>query len=124
LKQNFEFKGENKMVNTKSVFRSPEIVPFKRPKGDLDSRYMPQAYALVRDWANDVEKFVSDGKTAPVVLLGYQLKGTRVYLMLVPVEFEQVDVELTSTVLRPTQSIGEVMQSMQAAWQKIPALNP
>jgi len=106
------------------IFKSKEIVPFKRPKGTLDSRYMPQAYAMVRDWANHLERMECDGGKAPVLLLGYQLKGTRVYLMLVPVEFEQDDVELTSTVLRPTQPLGEVMQSMQTAWQEIPALNP
>ena len=106
------------------VFKSPEIVPFKQPKGDLDSRYMPQAYSMVRDWAENLDKVGGDGNKGPVLLLAYQLKGTRVYLMLVPVEFEQDDVVLTSTVLRPTQSLGEVMQSMQKAWQKIPALNP
>ncbi len=27
---------------TTTTYRSEEIVPFRRPKGDLDSRYMPQ----------------------------------------------------------------------------------
>nr|WP_251077331.1 hypothetical protein [Escherichia coli] len=74
---------------TTTTYRSEEIVPFRRPKGDLDSRYMPQVYAMVRNWASNPAQY-GEGVLAsyrqPAVNLAYQVKGTRVVLILVPVE--------------------------------------
>ncbi len=76
---------------TTTTYRSEEIVPFRRPKGDLDSRYMPQVYAMVRNWASNPAQY-GEGVLAsyrqPAVNLAYQVKGTRVVLILVPVECE------------------------------------
>lgn len=115
------------MTTTKTIYKSPEIVPCRRPKGDLDSRYTPQVYSMVRNWANMPAEY-GEGALAtyrfPAVQLGYQLKGTRVVLVLVPLECETEDVVLTDTVLRTSLSTGEVMSTLQDAWQNIPVLNP
>lgn len=114
-------------VTTTTIYRSDDIVPFRRPQGVLDDRYMPQAYALVRNWASKPAEYGS-GVLATyrqaVVNLAYQVKGTRVILILVPIECEPVGVIMTDTVLWPSLPIGEVMQIMQEAWQNIPVLNP
>ncbi|MCR6535567.1 hypothetical protein NVS48_24150 [Escherichia coli] len=87
---------------TTTTYRSEEIVPFRRPKGDLDSRYMPQVYAMVRNWASNPAQY-GEGVLAsyrqPAVNLAYQVKGTRVVLILVPVECEPPGVIMTETVL-------------------------
>ena len=97
---------------TTTTYRSDDIVPFRRPQGDLDNRYMPQAYALVRSWASKPAEH------------GYKIKGTRVVLILVPIECEPVGVKMTDVALWPSLSIGEAMRIMQEAWQNIPELNP
>ena len=116
-----------KANTTTTIYRSEEIVPFRRPKGDLDSRYMPQVYAMVRNWASNPAQY-GEGVLAtyrqPAVCLGYQTKGTRVVLILVPVEYEAPGVVMTETVLWPSLSLKEVIHSLQAAWQSIPVLNP
>ena len=62
---------------TTTTYRSEEIVPFRRPKGDLDSRYMPQVYAMVRNWASNPAQY-GEGVLAsyrqPAVNLAYQVK--------------------------------------------------
>ncbi|WP_061707166.1 hypothetical protein [Pseudenterobacter timonensis] len=112
---------------TRTIYRSEEVVPFRRPEGDLDSRYMPQVYALVRNWASNPAEY-GEGVLAtyrqPVVNLGYQVKGTRIVLCLVPIESEPDDVVMTETTLWPSLTIGEVMRTLQEAWQNIPVLNP
>lgn len=112
---------------TTTTYRSEEIVPFRRPKGDLDSRYMPQVYAMVRNWASNPAQY-GEGVLAsyrqPAVNLAYQVKGTRVVLILVPVECEPHGVIMTETVLWPSLSLVEVLQTLQEARQNIPALNP
>ncbi len=69
-----------------TTYRSEEIVPFRRPKGDLHSWYMPQVYAMVRNWASNPAQY-GEGVLAsyrqPAVNLAYQVKGTRVVLILV-----------------------------------------
>lgn len=112
---------------TTTTYRSDDIVPFRRPHGDLDNRYMPQAYALVRSWASKPAEYgagVLATYRQPVVNLGYKIKGTRVVLILVPIECEPVGVKMTDAALWPSLSIGEAMRIMQEAWQNIPELNP
>jgi len=112
---------------TTTIYRSDDIVPFRRPQGDLDNRYMPQAYALVRNWACKPAEYGSGVLATyrqPVVNLAYQVKGTRVVLILVPIECEPEGVIMTDTALWPSLSIAEVMRIMQEAWQNIPVLNP
>ena len=107
---------------TTTTYRSDDIVPFRRPQGDLDNRYMPQAYALVRSWASKPAEYgagVLATYRQPVVNLGYKIKGTRVVLILEP-----VGVKMTDVALWPSLSIGEAMRIMQEAWQNIPELNP
>lgn len=114
-------------ATTTTVYRSDDVVPYRRPQGDLDNRYMPQAYALVRSWARKPAEYGSGVLATyrqPVVNLGYQVKGTRVILILVPIECEPVGVKMTDATLWPSLSIGEVMRIMQEAWQNIPELNP
>lgn len=45
---------------TTTTYRSDDIVPFRRPQGDLDNRYMPQAYALVRSWPANLRSTVQE----------------------------------------------------------------
>ncbi len=111
---------------TTTTYRSEEIVPFRRPKGDLDSRYMPQVYAMVRNWASNPAQYGEGVLTSyrqPAVNLAYQVKEL-VCLILVPVECEPHWVIMTETVLWPSLSLVEVLQTLQEARQNIPALNP
>lgn len=64
---------------TTTTYRSEEIVPFRRPKGDLDSRYMPQVYAMVRNWASNPAQY-GEGVLAsyrqPAVNLAYRKRNS------------------------------------------------
>ncbi len=112
---------------TTTTYRSEEIVPFRRPKGDLDSRYMPQVYAMVRNWASNPAQY-GEGVLAsyrqPAVNLAYQVKGTRVVLILVPVECEPPGVIMTETVLWPSLSLVEVFADLAGGLAKYSGVKP
>lgn len=111
---------------TTTTYRSEEIVPFRRPKGDLDSRYMPQVYAMVRNWASNPAQY-GEGVLAsyrqPAVNLAYQVKGTRVVLILVPVECEPRSDNDGNSPVAVTITCRS-LADLAGGPQNIPALNP
>lgn len=112
---------------TTTTYRSEEIVPFRRPKGDLDSRYMPQVYAMVRNWASNPAQY-GEGVLAsyrqPAVNLAYRGKRNSCCFNSGTSRVRATRVIMTETVLWPSLSLVEVLQTLQEARQNIPALNP
>lgn len=110
---------------TTTTYRSEEIVPFRRPKGDLDSRYMPQVYAMVRNWASNPAQY-GEGVLAsyrqPAVNLAYRKRNSCCFnsgtsrVRATGDNDGNSPVAVTITV--------EVLQTLQEARQNIPALNP
>ncbi|EIC1586852.1 hypothetical protein K9692_004282 [Escherichia coli] len=115
------------MVKTDVLYVSRDIVPCRRPKGDLDSRYTPQVYGLVCQWSAFPAQFgegVFSTYRTPVVQLGYQVKGTRVVLMLIPIESDPEGVVKTDTAITKEMSTGTVMRLLLDELKNIPELNP
>ncbi|MGE4843379.1 hypothetical protein EDF88_4552 [Buttiauxella sp. BIGb0552] len=114
-------------MERKTVFISPAIVPYRRPKGDLDGRYNSQAYTMVSEWVGYCQaskyEILPDNAAKPVQL-HYRSKGLRFQLLLVADGFPQEGAIPTDIYLLPGMPLYDAMLNMQLGWQSIPELNP